>query len=131
MSPLAGTPDPELDALEMQLVREAIAVHKPILGICRGQQAINVALGGSLYQDIDTEFKTTIEHRTPSEKGGEFLAHHISIDPTSRLAHMVGITDITVNSSHHQAVKRLAAPLKVVATSPDGVVEGLESRGWP
>ncbi|MDE3074968.1 MAG: gamma-glutamyl-gamma-aminobutyrate hydrolase family protein [Chloroflexota bacterium] len=122
-----GSIDPELDALDMRLVREAAAHRKPLLGICRGQQAINVGLGGSLYQDIESEYDTPIQHRTPSAKGGDFLAHTIRIEPASVLSAMVGATELEVNSSHHQAVKRVAPRLRITATSPDGIIEGLES----
>lgn len=90
---------------------------KPLLGICLGSQWINVASGGSLVQDIPSEFG--ISHRDRE--------HAVAIEPDSRLAEIFEATEIEVNSSHHQAVKKLGKDLRVVAKCPDGVVEATET----
>ena len=111
--------DPALDRTEIALVRGAVAGGVPVFGICRGQQVINVALGGSLLQHIDGHDM----HGQPRN----LLAHGIEIDPDSELAHVVSESALMVNSLHHQAVKDLAPGLRATARSADGVVEALES----
>ncbi|HUZ76856.1 MAG TPA: gamma-glutamyl-gamma-aminobutyrate hydrolase family protein [Chloroflexota bacterium] len=125
--PECGPDDAGLDALELGLVRLASERGTPLLGVCRGQQAINVALGGSLYQDIGTQLGSEIDHRAPRGQPGDFLAHDISLLAGSHLANVLGARELRVNSTHHQAVKVVAPGLRQVAQSPDGVVEGLES----
>jgi putative glutamine amidotransferase len=112
--------DPALDRTEIALVRGAVAGGVPVFGICRGQQVINVALGGSLLQHIEGHDM----HGQPRS----LLAHGIEIDPDSELAHVVSESALMVNSLHHQAVKDLAPGLRATARSADGVVEALESR---
>ena len=111
--------DPALDRTEIALVRAAVAGGLPVFGICRGQQVINVALGGSLRQHVDGHDM----HGHPRD----LLAHPIDVDPGSELARVVPDAHVMVNSLHHQSVKQLAPGLHVTAQSPDGVVEGLES----
>ncbi len=115
-----GSVDQELDRTEVALFRQARAAGLPVLGICRGQQVINVALGGSLFQHIE-------EHEV-REHGRAHLAHRVDVDPTSELAQAVGGSTIEVNSLHHQAVKSLAPGLRATAQSADGTVEGIESE---
>jgi putative glutamine amidotransferase len=123
-----GRVDEDLDVLELALVREACDRRLPVFGICRGQQLINVALGGTLYQDLALDGASELPHRTPPEKGRDFPAHPIEVHPGSRLREVLGAGRLTVNSHHHQAVRRLAPGLVVTAVSPpDGVVEGVES----
>ncbi|HWW10304.1 MAG TPA: gamma-glutamyl-gamma-aminobutyrate hydrolase family protein, partial [Candidatus Acidoferrales bacterium] len=107
--------DPALDRTEIALVRGAVAGGVPVFGICRGQQVINVALGGSLLQHIEGHDM----HGQPRS----LLAHGIEIDPDSELAHVVSDSALMVNSLHHQAVKDLAPGLRATARSADGVVE--------
>ena len=114
-----GSIDPELDRTELALFRQARAGGLPVLGICRGQQVINVALGGSLFQHIE-------EHEV-RQHGRAHLAHSIEVDPTSELAQAAGGSTIEVNSLHHQAVKSLAPGLRATARGADGTIEGLES----
>jgi len=127
-SPLTVEVDPDRDHIETQLVRWAVEDDKPLLGICRGSQLINVALGGSLIQDIASEVDTSIRHDGPDD--GWFIrhAHDVQVARGSRLFDALGLTEerLPVNSMHHQAVKDIAAPLCVVARAPDGVIEGLE-----
>ena len=126
--PELGGVDPELDRLELWLATWAAEHGKPLLGLCRGHQVVNVALGGTLYQDIQADKASEHQHDVPIELGFDNLDHWIDIDPDSRLGLVVGRTRLQVNSHHHQAVKRLANGLRVTAnSSDDGIVEALES----
>ncbi|WP_306598500.1 gamma-glutamyl-gamma-aminobutyrate hydrolase family protein [Geothrix sp. 21YS21S-2] len=126
-------PDPERDALEIPLARRAWDLGLPILGICRGEQLLNVALGGSLVQDIPDHYGCGPErHCLGSSSLPPELAHWVIVDPASRLRALVGAEAVEVNSRHHQAVGRLAPGLRAVAwhgTARDGrpLVEGLEA----
>lgn len=113
------------DATEAALIGEARKRRKPVLAICRGIQILNVALGGTLVQDIPSECGTSIDHDVDSARDSR--AHEISIEPGSLIAQAVGTSRCTVNSFHHQSVKRVADGMRVTARSPDGIVEGLES----
>jgi putative glutamine amidotransferase len=122
-----GRVDRELDALELPLARAAVEARVPVLAICRGQQVVNVALGGTLYQDLRQDGVTRKRHLTPRRLGREYLSHDVELDPTSVWGEIAGSDRIRVNSFHHQAVKLVAPGLRVTAVSPDGVIEGLES----
>ena len=111
--------DPPLDRTEIALVRAAVDGGVPVFGICRGQQVINVALGGSLRQHIDGHDM----HGRPRD----LLAHSIDVVPGSELSNVLSGESVMVNSLHHQSVKDVAPGLHITAQSPDGVVEGLES----
>jgi putative glutamine amidotransferase len=115
------------DRTELTLARWAFADDLPTLGICRGQQLLNVALGGSLYQDLRHQGVTTVEHSDADGRARNALTHRVRLDPSSRLAQLIDETNIEVNSLHHQAVKAVAPPLQVTGTSDDGVIEALES----
>ena len=117
--PKVGDIDPELDETEIRLFKDAREKHIPILGICRGQQVINVAMGGTLLQHL--------EGHEVRAYGRSHLAHRASVDPTSELGRAVEGREIQVNSLHHQAVAALAPGLRQSATGEDGTVEGLES----
>jgi putative glutamine amidotransferase len=119
---------PERDQTEVCLVRLAAESGMPFFGICRGIQVINVALGGTLYTDIATQFQSQLKH--DNEKY-DLLAHTVDVQPTARLAQIVGKTSILTNSLHHQAVELLAPPLTAVAWASDGLVEGVELTGHP
>jgi putative glutamine amidotransferase len=110
--------DRALDQTEAALVRGAVEAGVPVLGICRGQQLINVALGGSLLQHIDGHD----EHGHPRGR----LSHVVTVEASSELG-QVAPHQLMVNSLHHQAVDKLAAGLRATAHSPDGIVEGVES----
>jgi putative glutamine amidotransferase len=122
-----GEIDPARDTIELELLRWAFAENKPTLGICRGIQMMNVAAGGSLYQDIPAQLQSPLKHQHVKGNPYDFLAHNIELEPTSRLARALGATKIKVNSLHHQSLKRLAPGFHVVARAPDGVIEGIES----
>jgi putative glutamine amidotransferase len=113
----ALTPNPELDRLELAAARWAVEHDLPMLGICRGQQVINVALGGSLVQHI--------EGHAP-EGARDWLHHGFHVEPSSQLASVLGGTRFEVNSHHHQAVKELGSGLVAVAWADDGTIEGVE-----
>jgi putative glutamine amidotransferase len=119
--------EPERDRTELTLARWAYEDNLPILGICRGQQLLNVALGGSLYQDLRHQGVNEVEHAEAHGRGRTALIHHVRLDPDSRLAQLIDETSLDVNSLHHQAVKAVAPRLRVTGKSDDGVVEALES----
>jgi putative glutamine amidotransferase len=114
-----GPIDRDLDQTELELFRQARDKELPVLGICRGQQVINVAMGGSLVQHLE-------DHDVRSY-GRKHLAHTIEVDPGSELGQAAGKHKIRVNSLHHQAINRLAPGLHQTAKGEDGTVEGVES----
>jgi putative glutamine amidotransferase len=111
--------DPELDATELSLFRQAREREIPVLGICRGQQVINVGMGGTLVQHL--------EGHEVRELGRSHLAHAIEVDPSSELGRAAGDHKLRVNSLHHQAIKRLGEGLQQSARGEDGTVEGVET----
>ncbi|HYV35746.1 MAG TPA: gamma-glutamyl-gamma-aminobutyrate hydrolase family protein [Gemmataceae bacterium] len=129
--PHCGRTDLQRDWVETQLTRWAMRDRKPILGVCRGCQLINVAAGGTLYQDVPTEFAGAIQHDVAQPAGeltriGAF--HPVRIEAGSRLRAILGAGELAVNSIHHQAVKDLAPSLKATALAPDGLIEGIEGK---
>ncbi len=128
-NPHLGSVDAPRDALELPLVRWAVADDLPVFGICRGHQVLNVALGGTLVQDIPSQLETPIDHNQTDDVPRGRHAHPVEIDPTSRLAQVMGTTRAEVNSLHHQSVGQAAPGLCVTALSPDGIVEALEHPG--
>jgi putative glutamine amidotransferase len=128
--PATGEPHDRRDAYELALAREAHERRIPTLAICRGLQVMNIALGGSLIQDIPTQFSRDIAHDPAGRRADR--VHHVAIDGDSSLARIVGATSIFTNSSHHQAVHRLGRGLRTTAKSDDGVVEAVEpiDRAW-
>jgi putative glutamine amidotransferase len=124
--------DPDRDAAELFLARRALADHKPLLGICRGAQALTVAAGGSLYQDLPTEFPNALAHSfSPPEHPVDHLAHPVRVEEDSLLARCLGEPVAQVNSRHHQAARQVPPGLQVVAWAPDGVIEAVEALGHP
>jgi putative glutamine amidotransferase len=120
--------DTHRDEAEIQLARWAVEDDKPLLGICRGHQVMNVALGGTLIQDIRDEIPNSLRHDSPSDEWFTKLPHEISIDPDSKLYRALGVTTerLAVNSMHHQSANQLASNLCLVARADDGVIEGIE-----
>ena len=122
-----GEVDELRDEVELPLTRWAAEDGKPILGICRGIQVMNVALGGTLYQDINSQIENASNHSISyAKEDWTYFAHDLRVDPDSKLAQMLGVTAFATNSLHHQSVKDIAPGLRAVAWSPDGVIEGLE-----
>jgi putative glutamine amidotransferase len=119
--------DPELDRAEMLLARWALEADKPLLAICRGAQVLNVALGGTLWQDVGAMLATEHNHYPPSSRGE--VTHHIEVTPASRLHAIAGDDRVDVNSMHHQAVRDVGRDLVVTARAHDGLVEALEHPG--
>jgi putative glutamine amidotransferase len=107
-----------------------VADRKPVLGICRGIQTINVACGGTLYQDINAQNPRAIKHDyfsgLASGYSRDYLAHSIQVGPGSHLARLLDTDHCQVNSMHHQGIKRLAPGLIATAFAPDGLIEGVE-----
>lgn len=124
-----GRVDPDRDRVELQLTRWAIADGKPLLGLCRGLQVINVAAGGSLWQDLEAQFDGSIRHDYFPTYGFDraHLSHTVSVRPSTRLRALVDLDELPVNSMHHQGVKRLGDGLVASAHAADGLVEAVES----
>ena len=125
--PHLGPTEPDLDAFELALAKVADQRRMPVLGICRGCQALNVARGGTLHQHIADFTDGTIEHRQAAP--GRMPTHSVKIDPHYARQARRGVSETDVNSFHHQSAARLGKRLKAVAWSPDGVIEGIESSG--
>jgi putative glutamine amidotransferase len=121
-----GPTEPELDLFELALARRAVRRGKPVLGICRGAQVLNVALGGTLHQHLP-DLSEQIEHR--QQVAGRQVTHEVKLAPDSRLAKLVGRTELGVNSFHHQAPATLGPGLREVGTAEDGIVEAIEGTG--
>lgn len=117
--------DPLRDAQEMALYRLARERELPVLAICRGIQLVNVALGGSLWQDLPSDKPDALPHNQTD--GRDARTHVVEVTPGSRLARALGGTRFEVNSFHHQSIRELAPGLVVAARAPDGEIEGVES----
>jgi putative glutamine amidotransferase len=122
--PEQGTTEPALDSFEYAVVAEALRLGLPILGICRGAQALNVALGGALHQHLPEVVGDAVTHRQSED--GRRPTHVVEIVPGTRLAGMLGPGQMAVNSFHHQAVARLGTGLRVCARAADGTIEAIE-----
>jgi putative glutamine amidotransferase len=126
---------PARDQAEITLSRWAAAEGKPTLAICRGIQVLAVSAGGSLYQDLPLQRpEATLHHYAYIGEGSnaaDYLAHEVTLEPTSRLAQVLQSRSLWTNSLHHQAIKDVPAPLKIVGCSSDGVIEAIEIPGHP
>jgi len=116
-----GPTEPSLDTFELALARGALARGLPLLGICRGAQALNVACGGTLHQHLP-------DHR--QAEPGTVTTHDVEVLPGTRLAALIGAGTMAVNSFHHQAVDRLGSGLRIAARAADGTVEAIEGAGF-
>ncbi len=126
---LCGTTDPDRDAVEIALLRHAQTRDLPVLAVCRGIQILNVALGGTLYQDVTAQVPAALKHDyfpTPQQPSRKYLAHDITVKAGTRLGHILGDARVPVNSMHHQAIKDLAPQLAATAFAPDGIIEAVE-----
>jgi putative glutamine amidotransferase len=117
-----GTVDPARDVVELALIAAAWARRLPLLAICRGMQVLNVALGGTLFQDLASERPGGVRH------DGDGARHGLTIERGSTMCAVLGATTLNVNSRHHQAVKDLASELLATAWAEDGVIEGAEAK---
>ena len=124
--PELGPTEPELDSFELELARTAVARGLPVLGICRGMQVLNVALGGSLHQHLP-DLEGQVNHRQDRTSGDP--SHRVTLARDSRLTKVIGRRYVEVNSFHHQALHALGRGLSVAGRAPDGVVEAVEVPG--
>lgn len=123
--------DQERDEMEIELVQMAAQDGKPLLGICRGAQVINVAMGGTLYTDIADQLKGALKHDYFPNYPRDTLAHKVKIMDRTLLEKIIGEDEIQVNSLHHQGLARIGEELRVSAWSPDGLAEAVELLGHP
>ncbi|MBA3261676.1 MAG: gamma-glutamyl-gamma-aminobutyrate hydrolase family protein [Thermoleophilaceae bacterium] len=124
--PELGPTEPELDRFELELARAAVTRGLPVLGICRGMQVLNVALGGSLHQHLP-DLDGGLNHRQECISGEP--SHRVTLARASRLTKVIGRRYVEVNSFHHQALHALGRGLAVAGRSPDGIVEAVEAPG--
>ena len=120
--------DAERDRFEMSLARLALASDKPVLGICRGFQLLNIVTGGDLLQHVPDKYDGAVLHR---QENGDQTEHEVNLMAGSRLAEIIGATRINVVSMHHQALDRIAHGWQVVAHADDGLVEAIEHTNHP
>jgi putative glutamine amidotransferase len=127
---VCGPTDPDRDRVEIALVRWAMEDRTPLLAVCRGVQVLNVAAGGTLYQDLEHWTADPIKHDYWPSEGHhrDDLVHEIRVERGTQLASIMGAGASTVNSMHHQGVKALAPSLVPNAYAPDGLIEGVEGR---
>jgi putative glutamine amidotransferase len=123
--PCTKTISPRRDAFELELARFALERHLPVLGICRGMQVLNVAAGGTIFQDVSLAVHRPLQHMQNAPRW--YATHLIEITPDSRLAAIFGVLKLRVNTFHHQAVNRVAPGFRVTAKSLDGIIEAVES----
>lgn len=125
--PGLGTIIPARDRFELQLVKEMLALDKPILGVCRGIQIINIAFGGDMYQDIYGQSSSQLlQHQQKAPLGHG--SHFVHVAENSLLFRITGSRKLRVNSRHHQANRRVELPLIIAGKASDGIVEAIESR---
>jgi putative glutamine amidotransferase len=122
--------DLERDSVELKMVKAAASDGKPFLGICRGCQIVNVALGGTLYTHIPDQLPNALDHDYPGNKR-IVLVHEVNIEEGTHVAEIYGQPIIKVNSLHHQGLKDIAASLRVAGHAPDGLVEAVELPEHP
>lgn len=129
--PKVGSVNTRRDDLEIALVQMAVRVGMPFLGICRGIQVLNVALGGTLYEDLADQFRSSLRHDCYPDIPRDHLAHAVEADPQSRLVQITGSSNFMVNSLHHQGLRGLAPSLRATAWAPDGLIEAVELPEHP
>lgn len=124
--PTNGSIDPERDLFELDLFKEAHSKGIAILGICKGCQIINIAAGGTLYQDIYNQIEGVLKHKQEAPRW--YPTHRVNIDKGTYLYHIIEKEKIRVNSIHHQAIKKVGPGFIVSARSDDGVIEAIEEK---
>lgn len=124
--PKLGEVNPERDALELELARHFLYLNKPMLGICRGMQVMNIAVGGTLYQDLSQHKRELIQHNQDAPR--THPSHYVHVEEGSLLHRIAGTDRITVNSYHHQAVWDVAPSFTASGIASDGIIEAIESR---
>jgi putative glutamine amidotransferase len=122
--------DPARDSIELKFIQTAASDGKPFLGICRGCQVVNVALGGTLYTHIPDQLSNALDHDYPGNKR-TVLVHEVKIEEGTHVAEIYGVPIIKVNSLHHQGLKDIAPSLRVAGHSPDGLAEAVELPDHP
>lgn len=123
--------DGQRDRAELMLIEHALQHEKPLLAICRGLQVLNVALGGTLWADVQSQMPGALRHDYVNDGPRQRLAHEIAVSAGSQLGQALGAEAIEVNSLHHQGIRRLAPGLRAVATAPDGLIEAVEVGDHP
>ncbi|MCJ7548760.1 MAG: gamma-glutamyl-gamma-aminobutyrate hydrolase family protein [Anaerolineae bacterium] len=131
LEPWTGRVDEERDCAELGLLRAWLPLGKPLLAICRGHQVLNIALGGTLLQDIATRLPDALDHAYTPARPMERDVHTVDLVEGSRLAHILGGTHFAVNSAHHQAVTEPGRGVSIVARAPDGIIEATEIAEHP
>lgn len=124
-----GTINQARDELELPLFRKVYAAKKPVLAICRGIQVMNIALGGDIYQDIASQFSTTLQHS--QESPAHTPVHSVMVEENSLLSTITGKEVLRINSFHHQAVRKLPTDFAICATAPDGIIEAIYGLSHP
>jgi putative glutamine amidotransferase len=131
--PKTDEPSPSRDSVELELARQFVADTRPILGICRGGQLLNVAFGGTLHQHLPDV--SSLPHRASNSTIYSYLAthcwHNVTLEPDSKVAGILGVSEISMNSVHHQAVNSPGEGIRVVGKSVDGIAEFFEHRDHP
>lgn len=122
-----SAPNHERDAIEIAVTRMAIAADLPLLGICRGEQVMNVAMGGTLYADIPSQYVTTLRHNQADSLPVEKLTHTVTVVPGTLLHQVVREASLWVNSWHHQAVRDLGNGFIATSFASDGLIESFEN----
>lgn len=122
--------EPERDSVELKMLQAAASDGKPFLGICRGCQVMNVALGGTLYTHLPDQLPNALDHSYPGNMR-TVLVHQVKIEEGTRVAEIYGTPIINVNSLHHQGLKDIAPTLRVAGHAPDGLVEAVELPDHP
>ena len=130
LHPKVKNVDHTRDEIEIHLVEAAVESDKPFMGICRGLQVINIAMGGSLYEHLPDQFPGDVTHDN-HHLARDFLAHIVRVEPDSRLSRIISKDQVQVNSLHHQGIRRLAQELLPIAYAPDGLIEAFELPKHP
>jgi putative glutamine amidotransferase len=125
--PALGEVNPERDRMELTATAEALRLGMPILAVCRGIQLLNVARGGTLWQDIPSQLGGDLLHEQTAPVADRW--HAATVEAGSRLAGIFGATELSINSFHHQAIRELGEGLRATARAEDGVIEGVEGTG--